>query len=110
MSSKNKALKAKSKANALSRPATFVGDLEFNLIYQWPEGDIGQWLHSMISRHLRKGKFEYIDNWRWAEYGNKAQEDAYVVARNKGCCGFEDVTYEHPKTKRKFRIGFNYGH
>lgn len=50
------------------------------------------------------------DNHRVCILGDAKGEAAYSKAANTGCCGFFDDIIEHPKTKVKYRIGFNYGH
>lgn len=108
MSSKNKRFKAEAKAAAILTPV-YRAEYDDGLRAQWPDGRIGEWLARQVLLHLKKGKFDYIDNWRWAEEGVEVQEEAYAAAKSKGCCGFEDFVLVHP-SGRRFRIGFNHGH
>ena len=50
------------------------------------------------------------DNFRIAEMGNSEEEAEYNKQKEKGCCGFIDVSYYDRSTKRSFLVGFNYGH
>lgn len=108
MSAKNKRMKAAAKAEAALMPA-YRAEYDLGLRAQWPDDRVGEWLARQVLFRLKKGKYEYVDNWRWAEEGVKVQEEAYAAAASKGCCGFEDFVLVHP-SGRRFRIGFNYGH
>jgi hypothetical protein len=108
MSSKNKRFKAEAKAAANLTPV-YRAAYDDGLRAQWPDDRIGEWLARQVFLYLKEGKFEYIDNWRWAEECVEVQEKAYVVARSTGCCGFEDFVLEH-QSGRRFKIGFNHGH
>jgi hypothetical protein len=50
-----------------------------------------------------------IDNYRFAELGDEAEEETYEGAKSVGCCGSFDMEVTHPNGKRML-IGCNYGH
>lgn len=54
--------------------------------------------------------FEYQSDFRCCKVGDPKGEAAYKRTLSNGCCGFFDEIIEHPKTKIKYKIGFNYGH
>ncbi len=52
--------------------------------------------------------YEFADNYRFCEVGNKEDEALYQRICDGGCCGFYDteVIFED----KKYMVGFNYGH
>lgn len=66
-------------------------------------------LEVVIDGKTWKGQYyEYMDNYRWCEVGNKEQEKIYKKIEGRGCCGYYDEVHEFDGVKVK--IGFNYGH
>lgn len=70
--------------------------------------DLGDWIDAQFQR-LAAHK-DNTDNFRVAEIGLAGDEERYQAAKDRGCCGFEDIEVTHRKSRRRFRFGFNYGH
>lgn len=57
------------------------------------------------------GEFEFVDNLRIAEKGNRKSERAYEKYKAQGCCGFIDYRpIPFLNDGKEYYFGFNYGH
>jgi len=50
------------------------------------------------------------DNWRIYLIGDLVAQENYEGKVKNGCCGFYDKKIVHPKSKKEYWVGFNYGH
>lgn len=50
---------------------------------------------------------EYCDNWRIFP---EERLDEYNAVASRGCCGFADWQFVSPVTKKRYYLGYNYGH
>lgn len=77
---------------------------------------VGTFLTNRLAKMIRKTKDTCLDNFRIAEVGT-IEEFEYYIRQELGCCGFADEEFIFKDKllglipyKRKFIIGFNYGH
>ena len=68
------------------------------------------WLMQTYSSIHKSNEYDYVDNQRFAEDGDKRSTDIYKKRRKTGCCGFYDEEFLCPINNKKYHIGFNYGH
>lgn len=52
--------------------------------------------------------YEFPDNFRFYEVGNKSQIKVFEIAKSNGCCGFFEKSYQYEN--KTYVLGFNYGH
>lgn len=71
---------------------------------------IDKWIANKIVKLVHKMKVDCVDNYRWAEITNRPDMRRYRRAQRRGCCGSIDVEVIYFWSRRKFMIGFNYGH
>lgn len=56
-------------------------------------------------------EYEYVDNLRIAEKGNRKSESLYERQKAQGCCGFADyIPIPFLSDGKEYYFGFNYGH
>ena len=67
-------------------------------------------IFQIIDAFINKNEFEYdcADNYRYAEIGNKDEEETFKIICENGCCGSYESEIEFEN--KIYKIGFNYGH
>ena len=85
------------------------GTFEYELCTTYGK-ELAYWLTCILNQFIKDVDDPCCDNYRIAETTNKTEMISYEQAQIKGCCGYFDQEIIHPESKRKFKIGFNYGH
>lgn len=77
---------------------------------------------NLIEAFADANRYDYPDNFTIAEKGDLAEEQAYAIQAEEGCCGrYDDVwgiefvhggvaQFDDGNSAKQYLIGFNYGH
>lgn len=67
-------------------------------------------IYNIINKIIEESNnyYEFADNFRFAQVGNKYQELIYQQLEQQGCCGYYDRIIDVDGIE--YKIGFNYGH
>ena len=107
MSKKNKLFKQQAKKDAEhSAQLQYGADWEIAI----KRHECGDFIAKAMFKLVKRTNDPYMDNFRWTEVGDLVGEKLYANAVKHGCCGFTDEVVCDPKTGRRFKIGFNFGH